>query len=316
VRNSQTHYPGGDHNTDIRFIGNTISDCGEDAIDNTGAKNVVIRGNDISDFLYMQIKGGTENVLIEENSFHGSNSIFSGNNMSCGYYCGSPILPTLPVQDRYVAKNVTIRKNLFYNMNSSATTGIKMNGWKDSQVYNNTFYKLGNSWAILVEGNKAGLNYYDSTAANYCKSNPGECSSCGASCYTIKHDPDNIQIKNNIFLNQYQMVSVDKASTNVSISNNIYWNGGNTISFNERGTTRYTLSTFNLESNSYEQDPKLNNPNTLNFAPLPDSIAINNGVPVSISSDFSLLSTDPSPDIGAIQHAQKAPPSAVTLHVP
>jgi hypothetical protein len=315
VRNSQIHYPGKQRNTDISFIDNTISDCGGDAIDNTGAKNVVIRGNDIFDHHSMQIKGGTENILIEDNTFHGSNSIFSGNNMNCSYYCGSPLLPTLPVPDRYVAKNVVIRNNFFYNLNSSATTGIKMNGWKDSYVHNNTFYNLGSSWALLLQGNTAGLQYFDSIAAKYCSSNPGECSSCGSGCYVIKHDPDNIQIKNNIFLNQTQMASVDNASTNISFSNNIYWNGGNSILFNERGATRNSLSSFSLETNSYQQDPKLTNPNILEFAPQDGSVAINNGTPISIPGVYTTTSADSTPDIGAIQTTQKPPPSAVTLTV-
>jgi hypothetical protein len=316
VRNSAVHYPGGELNTEISFIGNTITSCGEDAIDNTGARDVIIRGNDISNFITMQIKGGTENILIEGNSIHGSGSLFSGNNMGCtSSYCGSPALLELPVPDRFVAKNVIIRNNLFYNLSSSASTGIKMNGWKDSYVYNNTFYKLGNSWAILLQGNTAGLNYFDSIAANYCKNNPGECSSCGSGCYTLKHDPDNIQIKNNIFLYHDQMASLDSASTNISFSNNIYWNGGSAISFNERGTTRYGLSNFTLESNSYQQDPELNDPNNQDFTPHAGSIAIDNGTPINITSGFGDSNADSSPDIGAIQHAHKSPPSAVTLNV-
>jgi hypothetical protein len=315
LKNNGTHFPGGDQNTDVRIIGNTISDCLEDAVDNTGGKNIVIRGNDIYDYVYMQIKGGTENILIEDNTFHGSKSIFSGNGMGCSYFCGNPKLPSMPVQDRYVAKNVVIRNNLFYNLTSNATTGIKMNGWKDSYVYNNTFYDLGNSWAILLEGNKAGFKYYDSIAARYCKSTPSRCTSCGNGCYKINHDPDNIQIKNNIFLNHSPMVSVDNLSTNITLSNNIYWNGGNSMSFKEGGNTHYSISNFTLESNSYQQDPKLKSPNNQNFAPASDSVAIDNGTPISISGVFSDSHADPNPDIGAIQHLQKAPPSAVTLNI-
>jgi hypothetical protein len=66
--------------------------------------------DEISESRSMQIKGSAENILIEENSFHGSDSIFSGNSVGCvEYYCGSPVLQTLPVPDRYVAKNVTIK---------------------------------------------------------------------------------------------------------------------------------------------------------------------------------------------------------------
>jgi hypothetical protein len=315
LKNSAKHYPGGEQNTNISIINNTISDCAEDAIDNTGAKNIVIRGNDINNYRYMQIKGGTENLLIEENTFHGSESIFSGNSMGCGSYCGNPTFPTMPVQDRFVAKNVVIRDNLFYNLSSTASTGIKMNGWRDSHVYNNTFYDLGKSWAILLQGNKEGLRYYDSIAASYCKSNPGECTSCGTGCYFITHDPDNIQVKNNIFLNQNMMASVDKASTNISFSNNIYWNGGNTMTFQDGGTVSYSLSNFNIESNSFQENPKLKSPDDLDFTPIIGSVAIDNGTPISVSGVYSESNTDPNPDIGAIPHAQQAPPSAVTLNV-
>jgi hypothetical protein len=98
LRNSAVQYPGRKHNTNTNYIGNIISDCGQDAIDNTGAKNVVIRGNNIFRHKGMQIKGGTENILIEENTIHDSGSLFSGNNMNCSYYCGSPALLELPCQ--------------------------------------------------------------------------------------------------------------------------------------------------------------------------------------------------------------------------
>ncbi|MGD9224138.1 MAG: DUF5123 domain-containing protein [Desulfobacteraceae bacterium] len=317
VRNSATHYPGGERNTEIRFIDNIIADCGEDAIDNTGAINVVIRGNEISDSHSMQIKGGTENILIEENSFHGNDSIFSGNNMACSYYCGSPLLPTLPVPDRYVAKNVTIRNNIFYDLSSSATTGIKMNGWKDSRVYNNTFYNLGNSWAILLQGNTAGLQYFDSIAASYCDGHSGECSSCGSGCYVIKHDPDNIQIRNNIFLRQQQMVSVDSASTNISFSNNIYWNNGSSMSFRENGSSRSSVDAFTLESNSYQKAPGLTDAASGDFTLTENSVAIDNGyASLAPTADYAGDSRDSAPDIGAYEYqssnSNPVPPDAPT----
>jgi hypothetical protein len=308
VRNLSTHHPGGERNTDISFIGNTISECGEDAIDNVGAKNVVIRGNDIFDHHSMQIKGGTENILIEENSFHDSGSIFSGNDMNCSYYCGSPKLPTLPVPERYVAKNVIIRNNIFYNLRSTASTGIKMNGWIDSQVYNNTFYDLGNSWAILLQGNTAGLKYFDETALEYCDNNEGECSECGDDYCIIKHDPDNIQIRNNIFLNQTMMASVDNASTNISFSNNIYWNDGSQMLFMENGELRYSLEAFTLESDSYEESPGLTDAEKGEFTLAENSVAIDHGYALlAPATDYAGDPRDSNPDIGAYEYQSQNP---------
>lgn len=318
IRVLQTHYPVGDHNTNINIINNKIKDCGEDAIDSTGAINIVYRGNDISDFETMQIKGGSENVLIENNTIHDSVSSLVGNSMTCGYYCGSPVLPKLPVQDRYVAKNVTIRNNVIYNLTSYAA--IKPNGWIDSKIYNNTLYDLG-TWVLYFSAN-SGLDYYDSTARIYCNANPGKCSSCGSGCYTIKHHPHDIEIRNNILSDNQKMVYLDSdiyPLKNIKFSNNIYYNNDEIITFEENGSTRNSLADFTLESNtSYEQDPKFIDPKNRDFSPRADSIVRDNGsLYLFPEEDYSGRLRDSIPDIGAIEYTStpNAPPVQSFLRV-
>jgi hypothetical protein len=105
------------------------------------------------------------------------------------------------------------------------------------------------------------------------------------------------------------MVSVDSASTNIHISNNIYWNGGDSMYFNESGTTHQSVANFTLESSSYKLVPQLIDPNNLDFTPLADSVAINNGTSINGKN------SDPNPDIGAIQHIHKVAPNAPKLYV-
>jgi hypothetical protein len=190
-----------------------------------------------------------------------------------------------------------------------------MNGWIDSQVYNNTFYDLGNSWAILLQGNTAGLKYFDETALEYCDNNEGECSECGEDYCKIKHDPRNIQIRNNIFLNQTRMASVDNASANISFSNNIYWNDGSQMVFREDGELLYSLEDFTHESNSYAEPPGLTDAAKGEFTLTENSVAIDHGYALlAPATDYAGNSRDSNPDIGAYeyQNPNPAPPDAPT----
>ena len=316
IRNLQTHYPGGEHNTDMAYIGNIVSDCGEDAIDNTGAKNVVIRGNDFSNYASFQIKLGTENVVIENNVFHDAASAFSCNEAIVDHFVGNPTVPNLPVEDRFCAKNVTIRNNIFYNIYGWST--IKPLGWIDSQIYNNTFYNLG-KWAFVFQSTK--LVYDDEDAALYCARYPSECEDCGDSCYRITVYPKNIQIRNNVVFDHEYMVMLDSSIyplNKIQLSNNIYHNGTGVVRFHENGVDRMSLSTFTVESDSYEQYPGLIDPSNYDFRPSADSITRDNGSTlISIDLDYSGNQRDGSPDIGAIEYPLnlKAPPKPLTLNV-
>lgn len=68
-----------------------------DGIDVTGARDLIYRGNHIHNARFIQVKGGTENILIENNHIHTLATGIVAYKMGCSRYCGSPIIPLLPV---------------------------------------------------------------------------------------------------------------------------------------------------------------------------------------------------------------------------
>jgi hypothetical protein len=253
---------------DIQVIGNRIEFCGEDAIDVTGARDLVYRGNVFSSARVMQVKGGTENILIENNTFSNNLWGIKGAWMSCLEYCGSRELPTLSVSERFVAKKVTIRNNVFYNFGGAFALGIK--GWRDVVIDHNTFYGT-QGWFMDID--QAGLQFFDDLARDFCKANPGECSSCSqgqTNCWRIGFKPKNIHFSNNIVSGpDKNMIIIQDAALpleNFDYSNNLFYNDGNAMKFQQKGTI-YQFDNFPLlmNHNNIAQDPLFVDPAAANF---------------------------------------------------
>ncbi|MFC1614993.1 right-handed parallel beta-helix repeat-containing protein [Patescibacteria group bacterium] len=280
----------------IDISDNEIAFCTEDAIDVTGAKNIIYRGNNIHDAKMMQVKGGTENILIENNIIHNLRLGIQGFAMSCpGDYCGGLHIPELAVEERFVAKNVTIKNNLFYDMYGNS---IGPAGYIDTKIYNNTFHNILGS---AFNPHKAGFDFYDKKAEQYCSITPSACETCGNSneCKKIEFVNKNIEFANNIM---YSIANVKKASfftntgdhTNMKVYNNFYYNPKNLGEVLE--DSKYADKT------NKEIDPQFVNMLEKDFHLKSTSQAIDVGINFGIKTDLDNVSRDTKPDLGAYEH--------------
>lgn len=292
-------------NEDIKMIGNEISYC-RDPLDVTGAKDIVYINNHVHHFWAMQIKGGSENVLVANNKIHDARMGVNGGGMGCDFgYCGSPVLPTLPVEERFVTKNVTIENNLIYNI--FGWDAISINGMHDGNISHNTIYRENdNGWIIISE--KHGSDFMDQYAEEYCSGNPEACSECSygkTSCWHIKFSAKNVNFRNNIISRKTDSMiyAIDNADiTGFSGSNNIYHNSNGTVQFKIGSQNYYGLDDFPNESNSYEHNPNMTNPAAEDFTLAKDSFAIDKGIALGVECDIAGNRRDESPDIGAYEY--------------
>jgi len=58
---------------DIKIYDNEIAYCNEDCIDVTGAEELHYRGNHLHHCWFIQIKGGTKDIIVEDNIIHDTN---------------------------------------------------------------------------------------------------------------------------------------------------------------------------------------------------------------------------------------------------
>lgn len=204
---------------DIKVLNNEIFYCGEDAIDITGRKNILIKNNNIHDSWIIQIKGGAEKIIVENNEIYDMHYGISGNGMDCSnnnIYCGSPALQTLPVKERYEAKNVQIKNNKITNISSGRA--IDFSGWKNSSIISNTIMNenIGGEYVISTRNN-VGSVFFDDLARNYCQQNPNDCrerkKQSGLICWKIRSKSRNIDISDNYIQTQKSsMIKIEPGS--------------------------------------------------------------------------------------------------------
>lgn len=197
---------------DIKILNNEIYYCGEDAIDITGRKKILIKNNSIHDSWIIQIKGGAEEITVEENDIYHMHYGISGNGMDCSkdnIYCGNPVLQTLPVEERYEAKNVIIKNNKIRNVYSGRA--IDFSGWKNSSIISNIITNENNSGEyVLSTRNNVGSVFFDDLARNYCQRNPNECREIKKQgelfCWKIRSKSRNIDISDNYIENKKSLM--------------------------------------------------------------------------------------------------------------
>lgn len=298
-------------NQDIQITDNEISYCTGDVIDVTGAKNIVYKNNHLHHFWIMQVKGGTEDILIERNRIHDSRLGITGGGMGCSSrYCGSIVLPTLPVEQRFVAKNVTIRNNLIYNVRRWCAIGAL--GWQNADIYHNTFYDLGpNAWVIVLR--EEGSDFLDDLAREYAANNPGEIEECSygkTNCWNISFPAKNVEFKNNIVHRENRIIfhaEQDDSLEGFSSGNNIYYNSSSPGDLLFRvEDSRHDLAAFSsnlgYDSGSYTDNPGLTDPDNADFSLHTTSFAVNKGLYIDVIEDFTGTDRVQQPDIGAYEY--------------
>jgi hypothetical protein len=297
----------------ISFVGNEVYDCGYqnsrysgpgDGIDMTGGTNIVYRGNHIHDAMNgFQIKGGSRNVLVENNRIHNVGAGIFGASMGAlsepNPQHGNSEMhnPAVAIEDRYQAKGLTIRNNLIYNTTSFNAVSAK--GWVDFQIYNNTIFNHRGSTVFYVSG--AYWEFFDSTALAYCQTHA--CSPCTSyygsrSCVSILLRSKNGSVKNNIAhtFSQRGFTAEYGSTAGLESAHNIYYSSG--ISRDSYGKfavngTSYSLRGF--QSLGYEMRSDITDPQLWNVSNVanpdlrlkPTSPAIDRGLYLSaVPQDF------------------------------
>lgn len=189
--------------SNIIIKNNIIKNCTQDAIDLPGSKNVTITGNDISRSMQIQIKGGAENILINNNNIYETVFGVVGGTMKCSFYCGAPGIPQMPVENRFNAKNVVISNNVFSNI--AGNWIVNFTGWVDSIIDNNEINQLiPTSKQEIFASKNWSSQFFDDKAIEYCKINADDCESCqvmpsnkNTKCVSIIFQAKNVLIKNN-----------------------------------------------------------------------------------------------------------------------
>lgn len=207
---------------------NIVEDCSQDAIDIPGSSNVKIYHNLVRRSLQVQVKGGGENIEIRNNDFE--NNIYGvvGGTMKCPFYCASPSILALPVQERYNACNVTISSNSFKNIAKNWI--VNFTGWKDVSIFNNTIdQNLVENRQEVFAGFDWSTHFFDENAIIYCENDNILCERCifgldSENCVSIKIPFKNIKIaNNNIYLKDQLLLkyfSFDSHESTVLFENN------------------------------------------------------------------------------------------------
>ncbi|MCF6175695.1 MAG: LamG domain-containing protein [Victivallaceae bacterium] len=239
---------------DITISNCLIKNCPEDAIDNTGAKDVKYLDNIITRCGLIQIKGGVENLNIERNKIYKTSigGIFAGGMDTVGTYTGNAEMPLItPVSDRFGGKNINIFNNVMFDVKNEF---VKI-GWNGVQIINNTFdsHNVGKSAISLVNSS---MKYYDDDALNsgleYASGNDS-----GGDYVKIYHPAKNVSFQNNILYNHNveiskHLVAMDSNFMNNFLGeNNLYHSyNGTSAEFWIDGTSYWGVITFPYENSS------------------------------------------------------------------
>jgi len=223
-----------------------------------------------------------------------------------GFNMGSIVIPTLPIDQRYVAKNVEIKNNIIYNIHGWSTIGA--NGWHNADIHHNTIY---NSMKNAIEINEASFASNDPYAVAYCEQNPSRCSTCSASsdCVVIDYKSKYVSIKNNIFYDTEDEGLRIWADEGLEISNNIFYDPDGPVSLKYKSNS-YSFGDFPSQylSGSYEVDPDLADVSNDDFSLLSDSLAVDKGLDLDVTVDILGNIRDSSPDIGAYEYVDEEIP--------
>lgn len=284
---------------DILVVDNEIARCPEDAIDVTGAVDVVYRGNHIHHAAFLQAKGGTENLLVEGNLLHDLEHGFAGFGMACPDYCGSPLQPTLEVERRFVARNVTIRNNRLQRVGGHAFVA---NGWVDVHIENNTLADVGESALVL---DRAGFQFFDEEALSWCEADTTRgCEPCEGvgltACTKITFASRALSFENNIVTNAANpLVDVRASAGGHRFAHNIFQASSAPARFQE-GDRPLGIDELEGEAN-LDTDPRLRDVPAGDLGLRADSPAIDAASELGLCTDSVGTARRAPPDVGALE---------------
>ena len=189
---------GGGH---VTISDTVIEDCSQDAID-IHVSNVLVDNVTIKRALQIQVKGGATNVEIRNSSLENTVNGITTGAMACSFgYCGADNLPTLPVSQRYNAKEVSIHNNTFTSIDHNWV--VNFSGWDTVRVYDNTINQSAITYSQEVfSALDFRLQFHDAIAEAHCSERPQDCNTCTALppsgfCAGVYLPPKNIQIYRN-----------------------------------------------------------------------------------------------------------------------
>ena len=240
--------------------------------------------------------------------------------------------PAVPIENRYQAKDLTIRNNLIYN--TAGFAALEAGGWVNYNIYNNTIFNHTDFAIFYLHSAK--WEFFDPTAIDYCNSHSCEpCTSYSGSlkCVNISLPAKNGKIKNNIIYNFDRPFLADPGNTaNLQMSHNLYFRQGFTTNtpaaygINGRWYTLTGFQALGYEANSLIGDPKFISPfdtARLNFKIDKSSPAVDKGISLlEVPQDFEGISRPQGStfDIGAYEFVSDAPatpiPTSTSTPVP
>jgi hypothetical protein len=304
----------------FRILYNRVSNCSGDGIDSTGSRNLLYKGNTFHR-AGLGIKGGTEDIVVEQNTFTDSSIGTWDMRGNSGFTTGNS-QDTRPIAQRFAARNIIIRNNIII-ISDNNEYAIRSAGWLDGQISHNTILTAG---AGLVLG-KAGFDFRDDTAKSYCRETGAECRPCknaDRDCWYVGFPSRNVLFRNNIVsvsgvhgFGEAVRVEFADSLQSFEAGSNIYFDSTGPVLFHVSDpgheATYLGVKNFPYEAQSYETDPGLISPtfdkaplDPADFALVSGSFAIDRGVDLGIHVDYWGRPRDESPDIGALENGTAA----------
>lgn len=315
------------------FIGLTVQNC---LIHHIGIKsslaafgieqwhsNALIKNNIIHDCgrrgLSMYVWGtnaqNVHDIIVEDNTFYN------------GFHTTGVDMSS---QDAGSLTNVIVRRNLMYNELYGAIDGVEnyasafiycsRDGSGDVgniQIYNNVFKSTTSSAVVLGGGIGSASSSYVYNNTFYGVSTFNTQTSRG---FITGQNGINTVIKNNIFYNDallenttyFTPISFESTSGTVVLDNNLYYNIEGTRLIRYNGTS-YSVSQYATYKSASGQDAHSiisQNPNFISSSDYnlqSNSLAINAGVDVGLTTDYLGHSISGLPDIGAYEYFVSEP---------
>lgn len=296
----------------IQVVENEIGTCPEDCVDlaGSGMDILYLRNHVYGCDIGLQAKSGAERVTIEGNIIHDVRAGIAGFGGACqpnsiSSCPNNAAQVDIPIEDRFVAKDVVVANNILYSISATA---IVPRGWRNAKIHHNTIYGTNVGFRI---GN-APREFNDALASAYCATHACDTRPCEfltSGCWVFWVTARDVEVANNITMNADLQIDGERDSMiGFKASANIYFRSSGApatfwLSGGGSPPAGYRLAQFPYEQSSFEADPGLVSPGTGDFSLRSNSLARNRGAPIGVACDAKGQRRCDAPDIGAREYS-------------